>query len=47
MFIQRLVGNISKNSVIQGVGKLGKIDGTQGQANSTDMPPDQKVNKVE
>ncbi len=38
-----------KNDVIQGggAGKLGKNDFTLGQANSTGMPPDHKVNKAE
>jgi hypothetical protein len=38
---------LGKNYVIQGAGKLGKNDTTWGQANSTGVLPDQKVNKDE
>jgi hypothetical protein len=31
----------AKNDVIQGAGLLGKNDVSWGQANSTDVPPDQ------
>jgi hypothetical protein len=37
---------INKNTVIQGSGQLVKNDITQGQANSTGMPPAQKENKA-
>jgi hypothetical protein len=38
--------NLNKNDVIEGAGKLDKNDVTWGQANSTAMLPDQKVNKA-
>jgi hypothetical protein len=38
---------MKKNDIIQEVGWLSKIDVTWGQANSTGVPPDQKVNKAE
>ncbi len=37
----------TKNDVNLGAGKKGKNDGTRGQADSTGMPPKQKVNKAE
>ncbi len=41
------VPNVNKNDIIQGTGKLGKNDVTWGQAKSTAVPPDQKVNKAQ
>jgi hypothetical protein len=37
----------TKNDVIHEASSPGKIDVTWGQANSTGMPPDKKVNKAE
>jgi hypothetical protein len=44
----RLVtSDVNKNNINRGAGKLGKNDVTMPEANSTGMPPDQKVNKDE
>ncbi len=43
--VGQLLMMLTKNDVIQGADQLGKNYVTWGQANSTGMPPDQKVNK--
>jgi len=45
--LERLVIPYVKNDIIQGSGYQGKNDITWGQAESTSIPPDQKVNKAE
>ncbi len=42
-----VIHDANKNNVIEGAGWLVQNDITWGQANSTGMPPDQKVNKAE
>ncbi len=50
MFVERKVGYSwckQKMTSFSGAGKVGKNDVSWGQANSTGMPPDQKVKKAE
>jgi hypothetical protein len=48
MFLERWVSYIlcNKSDIIQGAGYLGKNDVIWGQANSTSITPEQKVNKA-
>ncbi len=43
ILIERLVTlDVNKEHIIQGAGKLGPNDATQGETNRTGLPPDQK-----